>query len=267
MEATGPQLVHELPIVQPLSRFAGPTELPKESIEVSKSPISKTKIPSRSMIPNKKPNNPSNETQKLTQKSNNSNSKRTPKLSDPQKITQSAESKAKPRSRVGSPTVRSTIPSQFPGISDQTPANLRTDRSPSSATRGRAAGYSAVAVNQKSEPNTPKSRRNSVSPTPSVGRERRLEPKKQEIRGNGGQILGSKMVDKVMNARKSNSEEKGGKLRSSRDSIDGNKGFGRMMTVKNSLETALKQSEIKGDRSSSRSRPGFFPITCSRPKG
>lgn len=72
------------------------------------------------MIPNKKPKNPSNETQKLTD-----NSKITPKLSDPQIITQSADSKAKPRSKVVSPTVRSTIPSQFPGISDQTPATIQ----------------------------------------------------------------------------------------------------------------------------------------------
>ncbi|GKV32727.1 hypothetical protein SLEP1_g41313 [Rubroshorea leprosula] len=82
---------------------------------------------------------------------------------------------------------------------------IMTDRS-TSATRSRPATKPVVGASQKPEPIAAKPRRQSFSP--SVTRGRRVEPNNQENKGNGTQILGSKMVEKVMNARKSGVEER-----------------------------------------------------------
>ncbi|KDO76877.1 hypothetical protein CISIN_1g038796mg [Citrus sinensis] len=47
------------------------------------------------------------------------------------------DTKTKPRSRGVSPSMRSKIPAQIPGFSNETPPNLRTDHRSTSATRGR----------------------------------------------------------------------------------------------------------------------------------
>lgn len=114
-----------------------------------------------------------------------------------------------PRSRTTSPIVRSTIASQISDFSNETPPNLRTDRS-SSVTRGRQVG-----TGQRTEAMNP--RRQSCSPSPSVTRGRRVEAK-QEINRGGNlgndqrrtestNILGSRMVERVMNSRKGNGIE------------------------------------------------------------
>lgn len=126
-------------------------------------------------------------------------------------ITSSA-TKTKPRSRGVSPSplARSTIPLiQYPGIgfSDETPPNLKTDRS-TSATRGRPHPTGAppptpttnVVVHPEPSPMKTRIRQSSCSPSVTRGRRSEVEPKKETKFGT--QILGSRMVDKVMNARK-----------------------------------------------------------------
>lgn len=188
-----------------------------------------------------------------------------------------------PRSRGVSPLVRSKIPAQFPGFSDEAPPNLRTDRSLSAA-RGRSSSSSACAGadhqhKQQNQTITQNQRPSSVSRTrrqsssPSVARGRKTP---QVIEGNyankeamqqkgtttttttmttstritqhgNPQVLGSRMVDKFLNARKASSiqvqegmininDNKAGKLNSS---INESSGFGRMMS-RNSLNMALK---------------------------
>ncbi|XP_021275551.1 muscle M-line assembly protein unc-89-like isoform X2 [Herrania umbratica] len=279
MEAKAPQLViqRELPIVQPLSRFSGYKESYKAgSIGRPKSPNPNPKVPSRSITPSHRPSIPSTEakntklpapilfnqktsqpicTHPLTNKRTNVVSNTSSISSKPysnqkddhidflssnlSKTLGTSTNKTKPRSRGVSPLARSTIPVQFDGISDETPPNLKTDRS-TSATRGRpqpTVTPAAVAVHQKAEPSsTPKPRRQSCSPC--VTRGRRVEPK-QAVKGT--QVLGSRMVEKVMNARKSSVEERDTKQKLRAASID----------------ERTKPVEIKRDRNTSR-HPGIF---------
>ncbi|XP_019152473.1 PREDICTED: mediator of DNA damage checkpoint protein 1-like isoform X2 [Ipomoea nil] len=167
-----------------------------------------------------------------------------------------------PRSRGVSPLVRSKIPAQFPGFSDETPPNLRTDRSVSAA-RGRSdhqhkQQIQTIIPNQRPS-SVSRTRRQSCSP--SVGRGRKT-PQVSEGNGNkeakvtrimqhgNPQVLGSRMVDKFLNARKAssiqegiNNDNKAGKLMNG-SSINESSGFGRMMS-RNSLNMALKHMEIK----------------------
>ncbi|XP_068648461.1 uncharacterized protein, partial [Aristolochia californica] len=158
---------------------------------------------------------------------------------DPTKTGSRNVTESKPRSRGVSPLVRSRIPSTLRGFSNETPPNLKTavsDRS-TSASRGRPAN--PVPPDTKPEGVNP--RRQSCSP--SVMRGRKPDPKsdtqKEKAQGsNGGIIFGSRMVEKVMNARKSVAgEEKDPKPRY-RVSSDVS-GFGRMLS-KSSLDMALK---------------------------
>ncbi|THF95890.1 hypothetical protein TEA_024398 [Camellia sinensis var. sinensis] len=181
-----------------------------------------------------------------------------------------SDSKMKPRSRL-SPLVRSSVPAQIPVFSDQAPPNLRTERS-LSASRGRYENQTLANIYQKTEP-VPKTRRQSCSP--SVTRGPKVEPKPEntsttgaittatattitetattisqkgriQLAGNGTQILGSRMVDKFMNARKSIAEERETKLKF-HGSINESSGFGRTMMSKSSLDTALKHMDVKRD--------------------
>lgn len=209
------------------------SESTKRSNGVEKSPTTNPRIPSRSITPSYKPRINSSTEPKNTQRITNPNQRISQASStDPTikrnnnktKSTNLKESctdyltsnlskpKAKsnpnpnPRSRTTSPIVRSTIASQIPDFSNETPPNLRTDRS-SSVTRGRQVG-----TEQKPEAININSRRQSCSP--SVTRGRKVEVK-QEINRGGNlsndqrrtestNIIGSRMVERVMNARKGN---------------------------------------------------------------
>lgn len=154
------------------------------------------------------------------------------------------ESKPRPRSIRGvSPSVRSTIPAQIPGFSNETPPNLRTDRS-TSATRGRPSGINLTAsVNQKPEP---------IARPPSVTRGRKeseanlITPKGKIQTGNGAQIFGSIMVEKVMNARKQCAEERQAKPKpeaittTTVSTSNGTSKRGYGLARKSSLDLALK---------------------------
>lgn len=112
------------------------------------------------------------------------------------------DTKTKPRSRGVSPSMRSTIPAQIPGFSNETPPNLRTDHRSTSATRGRPVTNQSPSTHINQRPK-------------SVTRSRKVDDKllvKQKEGDQKGriqtQILGSRMVEKVMNARKSGAEER-----------------------------------------------------------
>ncbi|XP_022928960.1 putative uncharacterized protein DDB_G0282133 isoform X1 [Cucurbita moschata] len=218
---------------QPQSQASNNSESTKRSNGIEKSPTTNPRIPSRSITPSYKPRINSSTEPKNTQRITNPNQRISQASStDPTikrnnnktKSTNLKESytdyltsnlskpKAKsnpnpnPRSRTTSPIVRSTIASQIPDFSNETPPNLRTDRS-SSVTRGRQVG-----TEQKPETININSRRQSCSP--SVTRGRKVEVK-QEINRGGNlsndqrrtestNIIGSRMVERVMNARKGN---------------------------------------------------------------
>ncbi|XP_038907224.1 BUD13 homolog [Benincasa hispida] len=231
----------ETPLVQPLSQpqsqsgqASSNSESTKKSNVIEKSPTTKPKIPSRSITPSHRPRinssiepkntkrttTPSpNPIQRINQASSidptikrNNNMKPinlkecyteylTSNLYKGSTNTAKPKANPNPRSRTTSPIVRSTIASQIPEFSNETPPNLRTDRS-SSVTRGRQPG-----TGEKSEAN---SRRQSCSP--SVTRGRKVEGKQEKNRGGNlsndqrrnesTNILGSRMVERVMNARK-----------------------------------------------------------------
>ncbi|KAJ0082447.1 hypothetical protein Patl1_11911 [Pistacia atlantica] len=174
--------------------------------------------------------------------------------------------------------MRSTIPAQIPGFSNETPPNLKTtiDRS-TSATRGRPNTDRSTSAT-KTRPNSttlvslaqqktddqqllPKSRRQSCSP--SVTRGRKVEAKEGEGKrmvvhsGNNGtqnNFVGSKMVEKMMNARKNSigdQERSETKTKTRGGSISHGNAFGSMMS-KSSLDMALKHMDIKQDRINSR---------------
>ncbi|KVH97298.1 hypothetical protein Ccrd_000597 [Cynara cardunculus var. scolymus] len=108
--------------------------------------------------------------------------------------------------------VTSRTPTQFPGFSDETPTNLKTDRS-TSASRGRPINQKSsqntiVAPPQKPEISSMRAGRQSCSP-----RGRKTAPTREENMttmvaqkgssrmfqtGIGGQILGNRMVDKII---------------------------------------------------------------------
>ncbi|KAA8538837.1 hypothetical protein F0562_025529 [Nyssa sinensis] len=177
------------------------------------------------------------------------------------------DSKTKPKSstRGVSPSpspsplalVRSTnIPAAPRLISDEAaiPPNLRTDRSCSASRGRRPAGTGNQKPDQLSTKAAAAARRQSCSP--SVTRGRKVVEQQQQVVvvvenkvriPSGTQVLGSRMVDKFMNARKSSTEDRetNPKLRSG--SINESSGFGRIMS-KTSLDMALKHMDIKRDR-------------------
>lgn len=124
-------------------------------------------------------------------------------------------SNVKLRSRAISPLVRSTNPAQFPGFNDETPPNLRKDRA-TSASRGRPTSNSKPVLEAQIFSNP---RRQSCSPSVMRGRKEPTQASEvlassssssssqkarpAQIGGNGSLVLGSRMVEKMMNARKS----------------------------------------------------------------
>ncbi|KAJ9176053.1 hypothetical protein P3X46_011403 [Hevea brasiliensis] len=280
MEANASQLVvqREIPIVQPLSRFAGNTESLKGSIGTPKSPNSKPKIPLRSVTPASQRSSISSTAsrnvkltplllnQKMTQLTTGQN-KRTNMVTSTPKPTNQKETqtnflaknitltgpdsnKTKPRSRGRvSPCLTSTIPNQIPGFSNETPPNLRTDRA-ISATRGRPVVSNVTqSVDQKPEP-TMRSRRQSCSPSVARGRKESegnfitQKGKFQLGNNNGTQIVGSRIVEKVMNVRKLIVEEREAKApkpqaATTTTNNESAGGFGKIVS-KTSGEMAIK---------------------------
>ncbi|XP_011015874.1 PREDICTED: uncharacterized protein LOC105119429 [Populus euphratica] len=295
--AQGNIVQREIPIIQPPSRFADNSDALKGSTVTVRTPNSKpNRIPQRSVTPGQKQRiSTSTENknskvaaqildQKRAQLTTNSNFANLAKPSN-QKSSQtnflpsnlSKDIKTKPEKRGVSPSVRSTIAAQIPGFSNDTPPNLRTDRA-TSATRGRpVAANPTASVRQKQDP-APRPRRQSCSPSVTRGRKESNEENLTTSKGiivtgnNGAQIFGSRMVDKVMNARKLGAEEREarpkqqGATKSANSSANASPshGFGRMMvTTKSQMDMAFKHMVIAKDRINSR----HLGITSGRSSG
>ncbi|XP_019256276.1 PREDICTED: uncharacterized protein LOC109234662 [Nicotiana attenuata] len=276
MESNAPELViqKEIPIIQSvtLSRFAdksGAAKTRSTLIIRSASPHQKPKVATRNFTPTGKQQGVSSIDKKNTRyaattttittanqqkviKSNNSidqNAIRTTRqkethlnfLASNLSKTMGMESSlsSKPKSRGVSPAGRPKILAQtIPGFSDETPVNLRTDRS-LSATRGRSInqhqstnqrpGSSSSSSSSSSVHITKPTRRQSCSPSVTRGRKQDIITSNTKFQQGYSttQVLGSKMVDKFMNARKSVYEEKEITKAKLNGSINENSGFGR----------------------------------------
>ncbi|MED6205809.1 hypothetical protein PIB30_021096 [Stylosanthes scabra] len=270
-------LQKEVPIIQPISRFAGNDEKQLKSKPIidakPKQPTqtnsSKAKIPMRSITPsqnrqrpttstikNSSNTNPNNEHNKqlpnihhynhnnitIPKKStidtkiehSNTNSSIAPhqkqqSIINPKKSMEANESLGmKAKTRGVSPSVRSTrIASNYIldlDLPKEAPPNLRTERRASSTTRGRSTtrGSKVVGIQNQVDPIPRSIIRPSRSPSPSVsnnnnGGWNHLEKTQRNIRTqkekftlaaggrneNGTHFMGSKMVEKVVKARKS----------------------------------------------------------------
>ncbi|CAJ1978294.1 unnamed protein product [Sphenostylis stenocarpa] len=136
------------------------------------------------------------------------------------KSIETNESQRKPRSRGVSPSVKSRVAlvSNIIELSNETPPNLRTDQRPSSTTRGRSTTRSSTVSGFQNRDPTPRAYRPSRSPSPSManGGWNQLDRTQKNLRAhketftlaastNEGRahFKGSKMVEKVVNARKS----------------------------------------------------------------
>ncbi|KAL9162502.1 hypothetical protein ABFS82_07G094100 [Erythranthe guttata] len=127
------------------------------------------------------------------------------------------------------------------GLSDNTPPNnLRTitNHRPASTTRGRSTNQNYLAVGPQKQNTNLNMRRQSCSP--SVTRGRKVvdsDNKSQQQVGNreGGQLLGSRMVDGFMNARINSS---GDERQNAKVKVNESSGFGRLMS-KTSLDMAI----------------------------
>ncbi|KAK7314088.1 hypothetical protein VNO77_39298 [Canavalia gladiata] len=128
------------------------------------------------------------------------------------------ESQRKPRARGVSPSVRSRFLSNMVELSNEAPPNLKTDQRSSSTTRGRSVTRPSTVLGFQNQDPIPRACRPSRSPSPSManGGLKHLDRKNKNLRtqketftlasGNNESKVhfkGSKMVEKVVNARKS----------------------------------------------------------------
>lgn len=137
------------------------------------------------------------------------------------KSIETNESQRKPRSSRGvSLSVKSRVVnlSSIVELSNETPPNLSTDQRSSSTTRGRSTTRSSTILGFQNRDPTPRTCRQSRSPSPSManGGLNQLDRTPQKLREqketytlaagtneNRAHFKGSKMVEKVVNARKS----------------------------------------------------------------
>ncbi|KAI4354581.1 hypothetical protein L6164_003431 [Bauhinia variegata] len=304
---TGPhQLVmkKEIPIIQPLSRFAGGDSealKPKSAIDDKLNPnnSSKPKLPRRSVTPSHNRQRPTSVTNiesknrndhkeiGSTHSSNSSENCKTKHVvaasyakasikkssSDVESLTSNLiqkslrsniDSEKKLKSRGVSPLVRSTILTHMPEFSNVTPPNLRTDNRSISANRVRTGNpTSAVVPGIKNQETALRSRWRSCSQSvansnqkPLEGIEKNMKIHKESniltaasVKGNRAHIMGSKMVEKVLNARKSgnniNQVERETRPKS-QDSINNESTYGIGRTpFKNSMHIPLRYTERK----------------------
>ncbi|BAT89351.1 hypothetical protein VIGAN_06028500 [Vigna angularis var. angularis] len=135
------------------------------------------------------------------------------------KSTETNDSQRKPRARGISPSLKSRVAlvSNIMELSNEAPPNLRTDERPSSTTRGRSTTRSSTVTGFQNRDPIPRTSRPSRSPSPSManGSWNQLDRTQKNLRAhketftlaaspNEGRthFKGSKMVEKVVNARK-----------------------------------------------------------------
>ncbi|KAL8048841.1 hypothetical protein ABFX02_07G093300 [Erythranthe guttata] len=249
METNGQELViqREIPILQPLSRFAGNSQGTKTS-SIPISPKPKPKLPQRHKTPNARPSiSPSIENKnmksppiinqrKSTSIKSTPNEKIHPNF--PTSSNLSKNTTIEPNSSINKLKNR--------GLLNNTPPNnlrITTNHMPASTTRGRSTNQNYLPAGLQKHDTNSNMRRQSCSP--SVTRGRKVvdsDNKSQQPLGNqggGGQVLGSRMVDRFMNSRINSSGE---------ERQNESSGFGRLMS-KTSLDMAIKHMEFQKDSS------------------
>ncbi|KAL3523237.1 hypothetical protein ACH5RR_016071 [Cinchona calisaya] len=284
METNGPDLItqREIPIVQPLSRFAGNLEVENGSVRPTISPTLKPKVPTRYSTPSGRPSVSLSEKKNsksapvLNQKINQSYSDLN--LENPKKssstVKQPVDCKdinwnmlasnlskstsigmdpstktTKPKSRGVSPLVRSQI--SVP--SDENPTNPRTDRS-TLAYRGRAttSQQNPSSVSQKRPESATKSRRQQ-SRSPGATRGRKQDSKgiipgserdRTPQQANRTKVLGSPMVDRFLNSRMSNSEDRQSKMKLNASMNEGSDAPRKSMSIEQRQNTAKFNTSI-----------------------
>ncbi|EYU24268.1 hypothetical protein MIMGU_mgv1a025170mg [Erythranthe guttata] len=260
METNGQELViqREIPILQPLSRCAGNSQGTKTS-SIPISPKPKPKLPQQHKTPNARPSiSPSLENKNMksppiiNQRKSTPNEKiypNFPSSSNLTKITTAIE----PNSSTNNLKNR--------GLSDNTPPNnLRTttNHRPASTTRGRSTNQFLPVGPQKQDTNS-NMRRQSCSPSVTRGRKVVASDNKSQQQGGnrgGGQVLGSRMVDRFMNSRINSSGEE---RQNAKIMVNESSGFGRLMS-KTSLEMAVKHMEFQKDSSISTRKHGYLNL-------
>ncbi|XP_014503194.1 uncharacterized protein LOC106763527 [Vigna radiata var. radiata] len=235
----GPQLVvqKEIPISQAITRFAlkeMEASKPKSNDgKTTHTNSTKPKPSTRSMTPSHTRQRPStikntNEQQTNTFPTIPNNTKSTPQKQtnntdflalNVKKSTETNDSQRKPRARGVSPSLKSRVAlvSNIMELSNEAPPNLRTDQRPSSTTRGRSTTRSSTVTGFQNRDHIPRTCRPSRSPSPSManGSWNQLDRTQKNLRANKETFTlaaspnegrthfkGSKMVEKVVNARK-----------------------------------------------------------------
>ncbi|KAL7106213.1 hypothetical protein ACP275_07G098000 [Erythranthe tilingii] len=263
METNGQELViqREIPILQPLSRFAGNSQGTKTS-SIPISPKPKPKLPQRHKTPNVRPSiSPSFENKNMKSPPIINQKKSTP-------IKSTLNEKIHPNFPSSSSNFTKNTTAIEPnsntnnlknrGLLENTPLNnLRTttNHRPASTTRGRSTNQNYLPAGPQNQDTNSNMRRQSCSP--SVTRDRKVvdsDNKSQQQGGNrgGGQVLGSRMVDRFMNARISSGEER----QNAKIKVNESSGFGRLMS-KTSLDMAIKHMEFQKDSSISTRKHGI----------
>lgn len=129
------------------------------------------------------------------------------------------ETQRKPRIRGVSPSVKPKASDIVIELSNETPQNLRTDKRSSSSTRGRSTTRASIIGGCQNQDPTPKACRPSRSPSPNMSNknglnyldrtQKNMKTQKETFSLAAGSnesrsyFKGSKMVEKVVNARKS----------------------------------------------------------------
>ncbi|PIA37559.1 hypothetical protein AQUCO_03000258v1 [Aquilegia coerulea] len=291
MEAGAPELVlqRELPILAHLSRVRIPQDVPKMN-SLLKSPNPKAKVPLPSLAQRTRTNATSSwptdttsisgpvvsipdANERLTTLAISKDLENTTEVPFNLPETTNVDVSA----RVSPP--KRTVTSN--GFSDETPPNLITNRA-SSNLRGRPTNPSIQRqpVDQHDSNSVPSTNRSSStsrdpiqsrrqSCSPSMSRGRKTELAKQEKGGdpttmnaqkknqseNGSLAFGSSMVEKVMNARKSISQESERKPRFASTTTNDNSGFGRFVS-RSSVDMAARHKNM---RNYSKSNKFQFP--------
>eukprot|EP01018_Ginkgo_biloba_P033846 Gb_23642 [translate_table: standard] len=258
----------------PTSRSAVPASRPTGSASRSSTPTARSTIPASR--PSSRPSTPTRRPSTPTTSQNNS---APPCRSSSVGKASSMPSRSSAPSRGSSPTVKSRPwqPAAMPGFSLDAPPNLRTTmpERPVSATRGRPGAPSVARSTTEAPSASSRPRRQSCSPSVTRGRissdsqnsdRSSVQSSKSHCNGNDAtvpSVLGSKMVEKVINARRSFPQRQEDQVptRPSASTLQNKRtvksisspdstGFGRTLSKK-SLDMALRHMDIRRSTPSS----------------
>nr|TKR74503.1 hypothetical protein D5086_0000295360 [Populus alba] len=270
MEANAPGNVvqREMPIIQPLSRFADNSDGLKGSTVTVRTPNSKpNRIPQRSVTPGQK--------QRISTSTENKNSKVAAQILNQKRAQFTTDSNRKTNVIAKSAKPSNQKSSQTNFLSSNLSKDIKTK--PENRGADLLQPIQKASVRQKQDP-APRPRRQSCSPGVTRSRKESNEENLTTSKGiivtgnNVAQIFGSRMADKVMNARKLGAEEREARPKQQSATKSANSsanaspshGFGRMTTTtKSQMDMAFKHMVIAKDRINSR----HLGITSGRNSG